>query len=267
VPGASLAPAGEGQPFDALKVEHGGAGQLSLRILQIPSPKVRHRRYALLGRVRVEGVKGEGYLEMWSHFQERGRFFSRTLAPDGPLQSLSGTQAWRRFALPFDASGSVGPPLLIELSLVLSGPGRVWLGPIRLVDLEDGPVEPMGAEGMRAGSRRRPPSVPPWRLAELWWHPDYGGWVNALGAGLLGLLGLVMYVFGLRSRRLGLVRQLVGLSGLLGSMGIILGAVAMMRDQPGEVHEPLLLLGGLGIGLALLGAWLARRAVRRPRGS
>ncbi|MDY0005125.1 MAG: hypothetical protein RBU30_27750, partial [Polyangia bacterium] len=60
VPGASLVPAGEGQPFDALKVEHGGAGQLSLRFLQIPSPKVRHRRYALLGRVRVEGVKGEG---------------------------------------------------------------------------------------------------------------------------------------------------------------------------------------------------------------
>lgn len=263
VPGAIRVPAGEGQPFDALKVEHAGPGKLSLRLLQIPRPRVRHRRYALLGRVRVAGAQGEGYLEMWSHFPDRGRFFSRTLAPDGPLQILSGTQAWRRFALPFDARGSLKPPSLIELNLVLPGPGTVWLGPVRLVDLEDVPEAPGPMARHRPGAGGPPPKVPPWKRSELWWGPEAGAWVGAVGGGLLGVLGVALFLFGLRPRRLRRVRQIVLVAGLFGTLGIVLGVMALVRDQPADVSHPLLLLGGAGFGLALLASVLSRRLGRR----
>src|SRR5262245_39901377 len=49
------------------------------RLLTIERPKITSARYALRGRVRYEGVEGEGYLEMWNQFPNGGRFFSRSL--------------------------------------------------------------------------------------------------------------------------------------------------------------------------------------------
>lgn len=267
VPGATLAPRGPGQPFDALRIVHGGPGAKRFQLLALPSPRLRHRRYALMGRLRTEAVEGDAHLEMWSHFPEKGRFFSRSLAPDGPLRTLTGTQAWRRFALPYDAAKSLKPPTLIELGLVLPGRGTVLIGPVRLIEIET-PPPGAAAPPMRPRKDGPPPSVPPWRRGQLWWAPEHDGWVLAVGASALAALAVALVLFGLWPRRLRLVRQLVLVAGLAGAVALVLGVVALSQDQPPEVHRPLFWLGGGAWILALAGAALARRVATRapPRG-
>lgn len=264
VKGGRLEPRQDGQAFDALRVSHRAPGMITISLLRIPSPKLRHRRYALMGRIRTLDVKGEGFLEMWSQFPEKGRYFSRTLAPDGPLQSLTGTQPWRRFALPFDAQNAPGPPKLLELNLVLPGPGTVWLGPLRLVELP--PQPPQGQRAPpRQGSDGPPPAVPPWQRDALWWSPEVGWWLGLVGAGVLGALAMVLFVVAPRPSGPLLVRPLVTTLGVLGAGALTLGVVAAWLKQPPLIHLPLFALGSLSWLVSLVAAWLVRRRGPRPR--
>ena len=88
------------------------------------------------GQVRYEDVRGQGYLEMWSHFPDGRSFFSRTLGNvdigTNPMSILAGTIGdYRAFALPFDARGSVGVPRSLTINLMLP-PGTVYLKELQL---------------------------------------------------------------------------------------------------------------------------------------
>ena len=91
--------------------------------------------YAIRGQVRYTGVAGQGYLEMWSDFADGSRYFSRTLATEGPMAVLSGTSDSRPFELPFSLQGATGPERL-EVNVVLPGSGTVEVGPLELVRLD-----------------------------------------------------------------------------------------------------------------------------------
>ncbi|MFO1066787.1 MAG: hypothetical protein U0892_23255 [Pirellulales bacterium] len=72
---------------------HTGSAQL-VRLAAIDQPGIEVKQYMLRGRVRYENVDAIGYLEMWNIFPEpkKGSYFSRTLAPSGPLGKLEGAR-------------------------------------------------------------------------------------------------------------------------------------------------------------------------------
>ena len=128
----------------ALKIENTKDAPLQVRLLTIENPSVEAVRYAVSGEIRYENVQGTAYLEMWNEFPQ-GRFFSRTLgAPgSGAMSQLAGTSAWREFSLPFDRTGTAGPPKRLELNLFMPGRGTVFVGPLSLTE----PGTPRGAAG------------------------------------------------------------------------------------------------------------------------
>jgi hypothetical protein len=116
----------------ALELHATASGPTSLHVVTIDHPPIAGPRFAVAGQVRYQGVEGQGYLEMWTVLPDGQRFFSRTLAAQGPLAALRGESNWRRFELPFDLSGASQAPSRLEINLVLTGRGTVWLGPIHL---------------------------------------------------------------------------------------------------------------------------------------
>jgi hypothetical protein len=190
-------------------------------------------RYAVKGRVRYARVRGTGFLEMWSVFGDGSRYFTRTLAGAGSLKAISGSSAWRGFALPFDADGS--RPVRLEIALVLPSRGTVWVGPLTV-----GPLT--------AGSAS----------TAAWWSDRTAGVAGAVIGVALGLLGAFVGWATTRGRSRRLV---VGLSLSLGVMGVVLlvGAVAALAaSQPYAVWFPLL-LGGALLTLVFGGAGLRAR--------
>jgi hypothetical protein len=107
----------------------------SFPLATIDAPELGSVGYTVRGQVRYTDVVGQGYLEMWSVFADGSRYFSRTLANDGPMAALTGTADWRPFELPFSLDGAAGPERL-EVNLVLSGAGTVEVSPLELVRLD-----------------------------------------------------------------------------------------------------------------------------------
>jgi len=227
----------EGDPSAArLRLSSDGAGAVTFMV--IDEPRVTRAVYALVGRVRTENVEGSAYLEMWSHFPGGGRYFSRTLGEDGPLADLGGTQARRRFVLPFYNKADAPPPERLTVSVVFAGPGTVYLDSVRLMQYAAG-------EDPLAGPR-------------AWWSDRTGGLVGGIGGGLLGVLGgLVGVLAGLgRARRF--VLATMKTVAVLGGVALAAGVAAIAAGQPYGVWYPLVLGGALA---ALLFAGL-QRAVR-----
>ena len=110
----------------ALELRATATGPTSFHLVTIDHPQIAGPRYVVSGEVRYQDVEGQGYLEMWTVFPDGQRFFSRTLAAQGPLAALHGESSWRRFELPFDISGASQAPSRLEINLVL--PGRVRFG-------------------------------------------------------------------------------------------------------------------------------------------
>jgi hypothetical protein len=230
-----------------LAVESPGGAVLPLAAVEAPG--VETARWALTGRLRYEGVEGRGYLEMWSAFADGGRYFSRTLAEAGPLAALSGGADWRAFVLPFYAEGAAGPPVRIELNLVLPGRGRVWLEGVELRqygDAED-PLEAASARG--------------------------AGAAVLLGAGLGTLLGVIGALIGAlagsgRAPRftLALARATV----VAGAALVVAGLVAFALGRPASLAWSLALPGALALaifapGLGALGRRYEELELRRMR--
>lgn len=226
---------GEGPgPSEELKIASTSPEPETIRILDIEHPGVTASKYALVGQIRYDDVAPGSYLEMWSHFPDGNQYFTRTLARSGPLGSLEGSSDWRPVWLPFTVLQGKVVPEKLEVNVVFTGGGTVYLSPLRLVQ----------STGSLA-----PPAVP-----GQWWGERTGGWIGGLGGSLIGILGgLIGTLAGLGKAR----RLVLCLARGLFALGLVAlgaGVIALSWGQPYEVYYPLLLGGG--ISSVVMGACL-----------
>jgi hypothetical protein len=190
--------------------------------------------YAIAGEIKYEGVKGDGFLEMWNCYPPakpgmfEKKYFSRTLDASGELGKITGTSGWRQFTLPFDRTGGTAKPTRLEINLILPGQGTVYLGPIKLVEYEGnlGLQKPRGAAG-------------------AWWSDRAAGWIGGIGGSVLGCLGSILAVLAAKGRNRGFVVWTSVTLILMGVFSVIVGIAAVAVGQPYAVWFPLLLLGVL----------------------
>lgn len=219
-------PAPDGQ----LKIENTDSGPRTFTVLTIDSPGITASGYAVTGEVRCDGVQGKGYLELWNHFPGGQRYFSRTLAPTGPLKSLEGTSDWRAFSLPFFNNAgpqrpNPTPPEKLVINVILPGPGTVYLGPLRLIQYADG-KSPMATPG-------------------AWWDDRAGGMLGGILGSGLGCLGAIIGTLGGMGKARRFVLGLVIAGFLTGLLLLGAGVVALIYAQPYAVWYPLFLTGVL----------------------
>jgi hypothetical protein len=209
----------------------GTAGQpTTVTVLSVTKPAISMRRYALSGRVKYEAVEGQAYLEMWSHFADRGRFFSRTLGA-GSMQPLSGSSGWREFSLPFLITDEgFPPPEELVLNVVLPGKGSVEVGKVVL--------------------RQFGENEDPTQLPGQWWDTSTAGLLGGVAGSFIGCLGALIGILSSRGRARRLVLSLMRLLIVLGTMALSLGLYAFAVSQPYVVYYPLLLLGFLTVALS-----------------
>jgi hypothetical protein len=225
--GASLPgqvrPADASAGFEYLVVTHPEAQARTFPLLRLDRPGVTKARYALAGEVRYEGVEGTGYLEMWSGFGAKGRFFSRTLAPSGPSQGFSGSSPWRPFVLPFDATGAEAPLESLTVNLALPGRGTVHLGRLRLLQYD------AGEDAMAGGG--------------AWWGPRAAGLAGGIAGSVIGCAGALIGLLASRGKGRAIVLGLAKGMLVFGAAALALAVVALLRAQPYEVVYPLVLEG------------------------
>jgi hypothetical protein len=177
----------------------------------------------LHGRVKYKDVAGDGYLELWNDFGDKGTYFSRTLLGSGPMQRLTGTSDWRFFELPFYAEGM--KPRRLTLNVVLPGAGTVTVA--------------------------QPLVVGPLELAGAWWSERQVVlvWIGltVFFLVLAALIGASM-VWG-KSRTLTVSLWCIALA--VSFVLLIAGLVALGTDQPPHVCFQLLLIGTIGIVVGL----------------
>jgi hypothetical protein len=235
VSGATAVPGQGPDGATALQIQGRSTGTL-LHLVTINRPPLTAPRYVVTGEVRYVGVEGQAYFDMWSVFPDGERFFSRTLDGGGMLAALHGDSKWRRFALPFVASGTAALPSRLEINFVLPGRGTVWVGPMRL---------------QRFG-------LPTVATTGAWWSERFSNLGGVLGS-LLGVVGGMVGVLAGRGKARRLVRSLVFGMVLVGAGLAAAGAVATFSAQPRYVWYPLLLIGGLSALVGLLALPVVRR--------
>lgn len=200
----------------------------SFPILKILAPPIQQKQWRLKGEVRYADVEGNAYLEMYSYFPE-GSYFSRTLAPMGPLSWITGSSEWREFILPFDASQSQDPtPEKLEFNLVM--PGKGWVE-LRSVALYDGLDPAFGGKPLGA-----------------WWRDGDGGYMGAFFGLTYGTLGTVIGSLSSKGKRRRTVFMLIHGSFAISAILLGVGVYAVMVKQPYAVFYPLLVTGGIGLG-------------------
>lgn len=123
-------PTGATLDQDRLRVTATGATTVPLGVWD--KPGVTEARFALSARIRCQKVPQAGHLELWTRLADGTRFFSRTMATEGPMGHLSGDQEWRDIFLPADASGNATRPERLEVNLILPAGGTVEIGPLQL---------------------------------------------------------------------------------------------------------------------------------------
>jgi hypothetical protein len=171
----------------AVKIASTNDAGLRVQLLRITNPPVTKMLYAVMGEVKYENVKGDGFLEMWNYFSPlkpgmfEGQYFSRTLGQSGEMGKLSGTSNWRPFTLPFDRTGGNSKPTRLEINVILPSQGTVYLGPIKLVEYEGN----LGLAHKSAGA---------------WWPDRAAGWIGGIGGTVLGCLGSVLAVLAAKGR-------------------------------------------------------------------
>jgi hypothetical protein len=222
--GGEVVPPGPGLPFETLRVANPEGVPRTIPLFTIDRPGVKAPRYVLRGEVSGEGIEGQGYLEMWNFFPGGGRYFSRTLAPAGPMASLGGTFRARPFVLPFTAEPGTSPERL-SVGVALPGRGAVSLGRLRLMELDssDDFFTPAGA----------------------WLTGRQISLFGGIGGSVLGLLWALVGILVSRGRARGLVLAL--LQGMLafGAVALLAALVGWWRGQPRELLSALLLLGSV----------------------
>ncbi len=221
--GEVVAASERGAPPEALKVESRQNGHLTVPLCVLEAPGITSTRYGVRGLVRCENVSPGTYLQMWSLFPDGQAHFSRTLGSSGPMGSLSGTAAWRPFVLPFFSDEKAGAPSRLDISLVLTGPGTVYLGPPQLVQY-DAAEDPFATPG-------------------AWWSDRAGNLVGGIAGSIFGCVGAAIGILAGLGRARRLVFLLAGASLILGIAALVAGITALALGQPYAVWYPLLLLG------------------------
>jgi hypothetical protein len=214
----------------ALKIENTNDTPLQLQVLKLHKPPISKMLYAIAGEVKYEGVRGNGYLEMWNFYpplkpgMPEGAYFSRTLGESGEMGKLTGTSNWRRFMLPFDRTGASGPPTRLEMNVFLPAQGTVYLGPIELVEY--------------AGSLNQATSP-----ANAWWSDRTAGLAGGTGGAALGCLASLLAWLASKGRSQSLVVVIAISLILLGGLLTLAGILALCLHQPYAVWFVLLLPG------------------------
>ncbi len=202
--------------------------QLQL-LVELEDPGVSSPVYALKGMIRYEDVQGDGFLQMDNHFGEPGTFFTKSLAPAGPLGKLSGSSDWRPFVLPFyantgdQADGASPLPEKLSLSLYLPGSGTVSIGDLGLYQYASG-EDPLGSGGQWFGNRG----------AAL---------LGGIGGGLIGLWGALIGILSGRGKARRFVLASANALFVIGVASLVGGMAALATAQPYAVYYPLLLIG------------------------
>jgi hypothetical protein len=206
-------------PADQEALEVTGAAGISTTIAVLNDPPISTHTYVVRGRVKYEGVAGDGYLELWNDFGPRGKFFTRSLAPWGKLGKLSGTSGWREFELPFYAEPGMRPTQL-TLNVVLPGAGKVTVASPVLID------------GNSTGE---------------WLTASQSGLFGGILGSLLGISGGLIGLSAAWSRLRPLTIPLCVIDLVISGVAFLVGVVAVCLGQPWHVYYPLLLVGVIGV--------------------
>ena len=215
-----------------LKIENHKSEPTTVTAFVIEAPGITGSRYSVKGTVRYEGVEEKSYLEMLNVFPDGGEYFSRTLDRTGPLGSLEGNSDWRPFVLPFFLNQATEGPVKLTVNVVLGGKGTVWLGPLRLVQY--GPEEdPLAIHGQ-------------------WWSGRSAGLMGGIAGAMLGCLGGLVGWLGSKGKARVFVLGTMRIFKVLGGTSLVLGGVAVATSQPYAVYYPLLLIGVIMVGVAVV---------------
>jgi len=215
----------------SLKVANTNETPLRVQLLKISSPAITRKLYALVGEVKYEGVRGEGYLEMWNYFpplkpdMTEAMYFSRTLGDSGEMGKITGTSDWRRFMLPFDRTGTSLAPSRLEVNLFLPAQGTVYLGTVKLIEYT----------GNFASSQSD--------ATGAWWPDWAGGLIGGIGGSMLGCLGGLLAWLASKGRAQSFVLLTLKVLIALGVLSLAAGFLAMSLRQPYGVWFVPLLLG------------------------
>jgi hypothetical protein len=125
-----------GNVAEVLAVVNREPTPITVKVLTIDDPGVTLNTFMIQGQVSHQAVEGQGYVEMISVMPDGNRYFSRTLAPDGPARPLEGTSPWRDLVVPFSLGDSPQRPVQLELKVHLPGRGTVYLSPLRLIQTQ-----------------------------------------------------------------------------------------------------------------------------------
>ena len=182
----------------------GSVTSSTTQIMISDTPPVTSSDYVVRGRVKYDGVVGDGYLELLNHFGEKGTYFTRTLSSSGAMKKLNGTSDWREFELPFHANSGMKPQRL-TLNIVLPGQGTVTI-----------------SESVTLSSIK---------TSTQWWSGPQSGVFGGVAGSALGMLGgLIGLAAWKKSRRLTFGLCLTGI--LSGCAALISGLIAVGVGQP-----------------------------------
>lgn len=213
---------------EELLIVNEAATPLMVHLATIESAGISKFNYTVSGRVRYENVEQPGYLEMWSVFPDKSRYFSKTLSPSGPTGTIHGTSSSREFILPFSSSARSGTPSKLEINLVLPAQGKVWISPLKLSQFE--PTE--WADAMTAEG--------------AWWGNRTANLMGAILGPLLGLMGALVGTLSGLGRGKTVCITICWFTLIFGVVSLVGGVVALVMAQPYAVYFPLLLLGVIG---------------------
>jgi hypothetical protein len=204
-------------------------GEQVRMLIELPNPGISSPVYALKGRIRYEDVEGEGFLQMDNNFGDLGTFFTKTVAPEGPLGAISGSSDWRAFVLPFyansgDPAVDVSPvPEKLTLTLFLPGSGTVSIGDVALYQYA--------------------PGEDPLTMTGAWFDSRTAGLLGGIGGTLLGVWGALIGIAASRGKARGFVLGSASAMLGIGMLSLIGGVVALAMSQPYAVYYTLFLFG------------------------
>ena len=217
-----------GRVSEELLIVNDSGKPINAMLLTLEPTGLTKHLYTLRGRIRYEGVTEAGHLEMWNEFKDGNRYFTKTLAHLGPMAKITGDSKSREFIIPFQSSAETGPPVKIELNLVLPANGKVWISPMKLCEF----------------------SATEWsaamKLQGAWWDNRMAGWIGGIFGPLFGILGAIVGVLAGRGRGRDFCLGVCWFVFVIGIACLIAGLVALQQSQPYQVYFPLLLLGTIG---------------------
>jgi hypothetical protein len=98
-----------------------------VKLFETDDIDVEDAKLVYQAKVKAENFKGQAYLEMWCHFDERGSYFSRDLATP-----IFGDTDWVTEETPFFLKKGENPDN-VSLNIVINGTGTIWIDDVKLL--------------------------------------------------------------------------------------------------------------------------------------